>query len=84
MPKYEILAREHLDAHTQEIERGVYTYEMQMQGEYYEAVKGKDAYHPVAGSRPSHYRDTRMQIMVKMAMLGLLGHQVEDAPKAQA
>ena len=83
MPRFEALSRDHLSPEMQEMERGNLTYEKQMDAEFYDPKRGKDAYTPAAESRPCHYRDCELQILVKMATLHLIGHQAAEAVTVQ-
>lgn len=77
-PTMEVLPREKLDDHTKEMERGMLTYEKQIESEIYAPVRGKDAYSSAASGRASHYRDIKRMGLVMKARAGLIGHLAVD------
>lgn len=80
MPKFEVLGRENLDPLTLQMETGNWTYESQMASEYYEEIKGKDAFTRRTSNAPNHYKDCKLMLLVRRAHDGMLGHLAVEVP----
>jgi hypothetical protein len=71
MPRFEVLDRSMLDDLTKEKEVGNCVYEKQMEGQYYDPLKGKY----IQVHQDDHYRDCERGLLVRQAIDGKLGHQ---------